>query len=89
MSTMEKTYYVVTCKPEYFRLIGQDSERARMVVAIPQGGFGQDVIDQEEQVKERFLEYLFGASGLDLPRSVEVFDRYFELEPASEFIDLS
>ena len=89
---MEKTYYVVTCKPQYLDLLRAQSETddlttERMVVAITQGGFGLDVIDDERQAKERFLEYLFYSSGLDLPRSQEVFDRYFTLEPA-ELIDL-
>ena len=60
----------------------------RMVVAITQGGFGQDVIDDDRQAKERFLEYLFDVDGIDLPRSEEAFDRYFDLERVAEFIDL-
>ena len=59
-----------------------------MVVAITQGGFGQDVVDDERQAKERFLEYLFLSSDLDLPRTSEVFDHYFEIELADEFVDL-
>jgi hypothetical protein len=31
---------------------------------------------------------LFYSSDIDLPRTAEVFDQYFELEPAGEFIDL-
>lgn len=98
---MEKSYYVVGYKPTYLELERANVERSdaspleadefvaeRVVVAVTQGGFGQDVIDDERQVKERFLEYLFYARGIDLPRSVEAFDRYFELEPADEFIDL-
>ncbi|MCI0486494.1 MAG: hypothetical protein L0229_07825 [Blastocatellia bacterium] len=96
---MEKSYYVVTCKPTYFELLREQREGAlptesdeavseRMIVAITQGGFGQDVIDDERQVKERFLEHLFSSSGVDLPRSAEVFDRYFDLEETGEFIDL-
>jgi hypothetical protein len=60
----------------------------RMVVAITQGGFGQDVVDEERQAKERFLEYLFFSSDLDLARTPEVFDQYFELAQADEFVDL-
>jgi hypothetical protein len=45
------------------------------------------VVDDERQAKERFLEHLFYSSGIDLPRSEEAFDRYFELEQA-EMIDL-
>lgn len=99
---MEKSYYVVGYKPAYLELEraniargdadgpldGDEPVAERVVVAVTQGGFGQDVIDDERQVKERFLEYLFYARGIDLPRSVEAFDHYFELEPADEFIDL-
>ncbi|HXG94698.1 MAG TPA: hypothetical protein VNN73_20315 [Blastocatellia bacterium] len=96
---MEKSYYVVTFKPAYEELLRSraDSEALietdeaapeRVVVAITQGGFGQDVVDDERQVKERFLEYLFHSSGIDLPRAVESFDRYFELDSVDELIDL-
>jgi len=97
---MERAYYVVTFKPAYVELlresgsqvesIPEDAEGAtqQMVVAITQGGFGQDVVDDERQAKERFLEYLFFSSDLDLPRTAEVFDRYFEIEQADEFVDL-
>jgi hypothetical protein len=91
---MEKSYYVVTFKPAYLELVrarSLDDDEAgarRVVVAITQGGFGQDVIDDERQAKERFLEHLFYSSDVDLPRSAEVFDRYFDLEQADEFIDL-
>ena len=100
---MERSYYLVSCKPAFFELVrtrfsGSLSSPTspepdellgeRMVIAITQGGFGQDIIDDERQAKERFLEYLFGASGVDLPRSEEAFDEYFHLERAHEFIDL-
>ena len=100
---MEKSYYVVAYKPEYFEMIRAaqpaptdrhtefaiaDMPRDLVVVAITQGGFGQDVVDDELQVKERFLEHMFTATGIDLPRTPEVFDTYFELQPASEFMDL-
>ncbi|HKA20925.1 MAG TPA: hypothetical protein VKN18_21775 [Blastocatellia bacterium] len=94
---MEKSYYVVTFKQDYLELLREinpedtldDNETAtRMIIAITQGGFGQDVIDDERQAKERFLEYLFFSADIDLPRTVEVFDRYFEIDPADEFIDL-
>lgn len=94
---MEKSYYVVTHKTEYAELIRDRSSRSdadlegtaeRSVVAITQGGFGRDVVDDERQVKERFLEHLFTAEGIDLTRSPEMFDRYFELEAAHDFIDL-
>jgi hypothetical protein len=95
---MEKTYYVITGKPTYFELLKKQSDRVtaadeadalpqRMVVTITQGGFGQDVIDDDRQTKERFLEYLFDVTGVDFPRSEEAFDQYFELERV-ELIDL-
>jgi hypothetical protein len=98
---MEKSYYVVTCKPAYLGLLQQKSAQPyhaalegdepspqRLVISITQGGFGQDVVDDERQVKERFLEYLFFSGDVDLPRSAEIFDQYFELEQADELIDL-
>jgi len=95
---MEKAYYVVTFKPAYLELLrGMTSQSPadagetttqRMIVTIAQGGFGQDVVDDERQTKERFLEFLFFSSDLDLPRTAEVFDQYFEMEQADEFVDL-
>ena len=98
---MEKSFYVITFKPAYMKLLrakasrmeapGQEDEyiaTQRMVVAITQGGFGQDVVDEERQAKERFLEYLFFSSDLDLARTPDVFDQYFELAQADEFVDL-
>lgn len=96
---MEKSYYVVTFKPAYLELLrgmtsqspsdeGEETTTQRMIVTITQGGFGQDVVDDERQTKERFLEYLFFSSDLDLPRTAEVFDQYFEMEQADEFVDL-
>lgn len=95
---MEKAYYVVTFKPAYFEMLLARSRSGdvaiaiedsnRVIVSITQGGFGQDVVDDERQAKQRFLEYLFYSSDVDLPRTVEQFDQYFELEQAGEFIDL-
>ncbi len=90
---MEKSYYVVTLRPAYLELLRAQSDdeepiAQKLIVAITQGGFGQDIIDDFRQVKERFLEYLFYSSGVDLPRSVETFDHYFEIEEADEPIDL-
>ena len=96
---MEKSYYVVTYKPAYLELVRERGSRAgandldepafeRVVLAITQGGFGQDIVDDERQVKERFIEYLFYSSDIDLPRSAESFDQYFGLEPVDEFVDL-
>ncbi|HKV41083.1 MAG TPA: hypothetical protein VJX67_17890 [Blastocatellia bacterium] len=98
---MEKSHYVVSVKPAYFdRLRESQTEAERqscdadgqtlspLVVTITQGGFGQDIVDDERQVKERFLEYLFVAFGVDLPRTEDSFDSYFELAPVEEVIDL-
>jgi hypothetical protein len=98
---MEKAYYVVTYKPAYIDLLrakfaqtdstvtgGDEPAPQRLIISITQGGFGQDVVDDERQAKERFLEYLFYSDDIDLPRSAEVFDRYFEFEQADELIDL-
>jgi hypothetical protein len=97
---MEKRYYVVVFKPEYLALLRSispqdaaaesslDEVAQKVVVCLTQGGFGQDVIDDELQVKERFLEYLFSAEDVDLPRTPEVFDQYFTVARVDEFIDL-
>ena len=98
---MEKSYYVVTYKPAYLDLLHAKSKPLdstaldddepmdeRVIISITQGGFGQDIVDDERQAKERFLEYLFYSDDVDLPRSAEVFDQYFELEQAGELIDL-
>lgn len=98
---MERAYYLVTFKPAYMELLrdrtarvesasdeGEETPTQRMIVAITQGGFGQDVVDDERQAKERFLEYLFFSTDLDLPRTAEVFDQYFRMEQADEFVDL-
>jgi hypothetical protein len=93
---MEKSYFVVSFKPAYFKMlqeksgegISDETGRQRVIIAITQGGFGQDVVDDEQQAKQRFLEYLFYSSDVDLPRTTDVFDEYFELDPASELIDL-
>lgn len=94
---MEKSFYVVTTKPAYIDLLRSTQSSAdldgepptqRFVVSITQGGFGQDVIDDERQAKERFLEFLFFSSDMDLPRTADVFDQYFELEEADELVDL-
>jgi hypothetical protein len=91
---MEKSYFVVKYKPAYLELLQERASDAdepppeRLIISITQGGFGQDIVDDERQAKERFLEYLFYSSDIDLPRSAEAFDQYFELEQADELIDL-
>ena len=97
---MQKSYYVVTYRPAYLALLQSKSAAAEtapaddaaslpcVIVSITQGGFGQDIVDDERQAKERFLEYLFYADDVDLSRTAEVFDQYFALTPADELIDL-
>ena len=95
---MEKSYYIIVFKAAYLDLLQSRSAEAlseadehapqRIVVSITQGGFGQDVVDDERQVKERFLEYLYYSSDVDLPRTSEMFDKFFDLERADEMIDL-
>src|SRR5215468_1671133 len=96
---MEKSHYVIGYKPEYLDLLATqraasdaiatsiDEPPKPIVVSITQGGFGQDVVDEERQVKERFLEHLFISSGIDIPRSAENFDLYFTIEPIDDLID--
>ncbi|HKQ05216.1 MAG TPA: hypothetical protein VJ464_08805 [Blastocatellia bacterium] len=95
---MQKSYYVVTYRPAYLALLqSRSADIAQaddpgglpcVVVSITQGGFGQDMIDDERQAKERFLEHLFYADDVDLSRTADVFDQYFTLVPADELIDL-
>ena len=96
---MQKSYYVVTYKPAYLALqnksaapeAGQTDDQTDLpcvIISITQGGFGQDIVDDERQAKERFLEYLFYADDIDLSRTAEVFDDYFTLAVADELIDL-
>jgi|SRR5215813_3009858 len=97
---MEKSHYVIGYKPEYLKLVAKqraaldlppsaaDEAPHPVVVSITQGGFGQDVVDEVRQVKERFLEYLFFTSEIDIPRSPSDFDRYFTIELIDELIDL-
>ena len=97
---MEKSHYVIGYKPEYLAVLASqraaseaittsgDESPNSVVVSITQGGFGQDVVDEQRQVKERFLEHLFISSGIDIPRSAENFDLYFTIEPIDDLIDL-
>jgi hypothetical protein len=97
---MQKSYYVVTYKPAYLALLqsksaspvaiqaDDQSELPAVIISITQGGFGQDIVDDERQAKERFLEYLFYADDIDLSRTADVFDQHFTLTPADELIDL-
>jgi hypothetical protein len=90
VATTDKVYYIVTWRPEYVALLGPayEGEAERVVVALAQGGFGEDVVDALRQVKERFLEVEFAYQGIELDRTAEVFDRYFSLEEPDQFLDL-
>ena len=89
MATTDRAYYVVTWRAEYARLVGAPEDSIeRVVVAIPQGGFAQDVADFRRQVKERFLEAEFDYQGIELERTEEVFDRLFTLDEADQFVEL-
>jgi hypothetical protein len=79
----------VTWRPAYAELVGApEGAVERVVVAIPEGGFAQDVADFRRVVKERFLEAEFDYQGVDLDRTEEVFDRYFEIEPVDQLVEL-
>jgi hypothetical protein len=89
VATTDRAYYVVTWRAEYARLVGAPEDSAeRVVVAIPQGGFAQDVADFRRQVKERFLDYEFDYQGVALDRTEEIFDRLFTLEEIDQFVEL-
>ncbi|MEW6731336.1 MAG: hypothetical protein AB1489_08355 [Acidobacteriota bacterium] len=95
---MEKSYYLISWKESFFELLKSlnhpsvialnEPQLERLLVAIAQGGFGQDVVDNIIQVKERFLEFTCQEYDIDLPRTIEVFDHYFELIEPDYFIDL-
>ena len=79
----------MTWRAEYARLVGAPEDAVeRVVVAIAQGGFAQDVADFRRQVKERFLEAEFDYQGVELERTEAVFDRLFTLEEADQFVEL-
>jgi hypothetical protein len=90
VATTDKVHYVVTWKPEYVALLGEAFEGGTecVVVALAQGGFGEDVVDPVRQVKERFLEFEFAYQGIELDRTAEVFDSYFTLTEPDQFVDL-
>jgi hypothetical protein len=84
-----ESVYVVTCKPEYMKLTGQDGiETYRVVVRLNQGGFGEGVSDFVSQVKTRYLAYELSISMLDFTISEETFDQFFTIDEAREVIDL-
>src|SRR5437762_1442438 len=93
---MEKSYYLISWRPSFFDLLKStgntsaldEPQLERLLVSISQGGFGQGVVDDITQVKERFLEFLFQEYDIDLPRTIETFDNYFELLEPDYHIDL-
>jgi hypothetical protein len=90
VATTDKVYYVVTWKPAYVDLLGDgfEGEAECVVVALAQGGFGEDVVDALRQVKERYLEFEFAYQGIELDRTEAVFDRYFTLTEPDQYVDL-
>lgn len=99
MAPMEKTYYLITWRLSFFELLKannspsvanlDESQLEKLLVGVTQGGFGQDVVpDDTIHVKERFLEYACQEYDIDLPRTVETFDEYFELIEPDYFVDL-
>lgn len=98
MAPMEKTYYLITWRESFFELLktnGSESvagleepQLERLLIGITQGGFGQDIVDDTLQVKEKFLEFACQEYDIDLPRTVETFDEYFELLEPDYFVDL-
>ncbi|MCS6883911.1 MAG: hypothetical protein RMM17_11455 [Acidobacteriota bacterium] len=88
---MEKGYYFITWKPAFLSLVKSDQEEAaceKLIVSISQGGFGQDVVDEVVQVKQRFMDFACQEYGVELPRTADCFDEYFELVEADYFVDL-
>lgn len=99
MAPMEKSYYLITWRESFFKLLKtnqnplveglEEPQLERLLVAITQGGFGQDVSpDDTIQVKERFLEVACKEYDVDLPRTLETFEEYFELVEPDYFLDL-
>jgi hypothetical protein len=99
MAPMEKSYYLITWKLSFFELLkasnspsvaGMDEPQLeRLLVAVTQGGFGQDVMaDDTIPVKERFLEFVCQEYDVDVPRTVETFEEFFELVEPDYFVDL-
>jgi hypothetical protein len=98
MAPMEKSYYLITWQPAFLQLLqslGHESVREfpdppleQVLVAITQGGFGQDTNKELWQVKARFLEFVCQDYDLELSRSAETFDQYFLITEPDLFIDL-
>lgn len=91
---MQRSYYLVIWKSAFVDLLRErvlvegEPQLEQIIVGLSQGGFGQDVIDERLQVKERFLEFVCEEYGVDLPRTADDFDTYFELVEPDYYIDL-
>ena len=84
-----ESVYVISWKPEYLKLTGQDEPATyRVVIRLNQGGFGEGVSDFLSQVKTRYLAYELSISMLDFTISEETFDQFFTIDEAREVIDL-
>lgn len=98
MAPMAKSYYLITWQLSFFELLRSldhpsvsglaQPQLERTLVAISQGGFGQDPLQEMAQVKERFVEFICQDYDIDLPRSLDTFDQYFELIEPDLFVDL-
>jgi len=84
-----ESVYIISWKPEYLKLTGQDETASyRVVLSVNQGGFGEGVSDFFSQVKTRYLAYELSISMLDFTISEETFDQFFTIDEAREVIDL-
>ncbi len=98
MAPMEKNYYIITWRLAFFELLrasnhpsvdGLDEPQLeKILVAITQGGFRQDGMDDTVPVKERFINFACQEYDLDLSPTVETFNEYFELVEPDYFVDL-
>ena len=89
MATTDRGYWVVTWLPAYARLVGAPEDSSeRVLVASPAGGFTTEGFDVVRQVKERFLEAEFDYQGIELERTVEVFDRLFTIVEIDQVVEL-
>jgi hypothetical protein len=86
----DRVYYVITWRPAYAELLGLGPEaRLECVLATASSnGFGEDVGDPLLTAKLRFLDTELSFQGLELDRSEEVFDCYFEIFEPDQVIDL-
>lgn len=95
---MKKSYYLISWKLDFYHFLKEsgspnvadmdEPQLERLLIGINQGGFGQDSLQEIIQVKERFLEFACQEYDIELPRTIEAFDNYFELIEPDYFIDL-